>query len=226
VPTGPLAIIFASHREPLVPLFHPRAREHPFVGAQIGVDRDPTAWERYRWQMVAIATVLLVQMLLIVGLFYERHRRRYAEATSRQQMSELAHMNRSATAGALSASIAHEVKQPLAAITANGSAALRWLAKATPDLGEARAALERTIDAARHAGEVIDTIRSMFRKSDDKRLALKPDVMIEEVLALLHGDLQKRGISIDTRLRPGLPEIVANRVQLQQVFFECARQCC
>jgi hypothetical protein len=83
VPTGPLAIIFASHREPLVPLFHPRAREHPFVGAQIGVDRDPTAWERYRWQMVAIATVLLVQMLLIVGLFYERRRRRYAETAPR-----------------------------------------------------------------------------------------------------------------------------------------------
>jgi C4-dicarboxylate-specific signal transduction histidine kinase len=134
-------------------------------------------------------------------------------------MSELAHLNRSATAGELSASIAHEVKQPLSAIAANGSAALRWLAKATPDLGEARAALERIVDAARHAGEVIDTIRSMFRKSDDERLALKPDVVIEEVLALLHTDLQRRGILIETRLRPGLPAIEANRVQLQQVIL-------
>jgi signal transduction histidine kinase len=181
--------------------------------------RDPTAWERYRWQMVTIATALLVQMFLIVGLFYERHRRRHAEATSRQHLSELAHMNRSATAGELSASIAHEVKQPLSAITANGSAALRWLAKATPDLDEARAALERIVDGARHAGEVIDTIRSMFRKSDDERQALKPNVLIEEVLTLLHGDFQRRGISIETRLRPGLPEIEANRVQLQQVFL-------
>jgi signal transduction histidine kinase len=181
--------------------------------------RDPTAWERYRWQMVAITTALLVQMFLIVGLFYERHRRRRAEATSRQHLSELAHMNRSTTAGELSASIAHEVKQPLAAITANGGAALRWLAKATPDLDEARAALERIVDGARHAGEVIDTIRSMFRKSDDERLALKPDLVIEEVLALLHGDFQRRGISIQTRLHAGIPEIEANRVQLQQVIL-------
>jgi signal transduction histidine kinase len=181
--------------------------------------RDPSPWERYRWQIVANAAALLMQMFLIVGLFYERHRRRHAEATSRQHLSELAHMNRSATAGELSASIAHEVKQPLSAITANGSAALRWLAKATPDLDEARAALERIVDGAHHAGEVIDTIRSMFRKSDDERLALKPNVVIEEVLALLHSDFQRRGISIDTRLRPGLPEIEANRVQLQQVFL-------
>jgi signal transduction histidine kinase len=115
-------------------------------------------------QIVAIATALLMQMFLIVGLLYERHRRRYAEATSRQHLSELAHMNRSATAGELSASIAHEIKQLLGAIAANGSAALRWLAKATPDLDEARAALERIVDAARHGGAVIDTIRSMFRK--------------------------------------------------------------
>jgi ABC-type uncharacterized transport system substrate-binding protein len=80
--------------------------------------RDPTAWERYRWQIVTIAGALLVQMSLIVGLFYERRRRRFAEVESRRRLSELAHMNRTATAGALSASIAHEIKQPLAAIAA------------------------------------------------------------------------------------------------------------
>ena len=89
--------------------------------------REPTAWERYRWKIVTIAGALLVQTSLIVGLFYERRRRRFAEVESRQRLSELAHMNRTATAGALSASIAHEIKQPLAAIAANGSAALRWL---------------------------------------------------------------------------------------------------
>jgi hypothetical protein len=99
--------------------------------------RDPTAWERYRWQMVAIATALLAQMFLIAGLFYERHRRRQARQRH-VSICPMAHMNRSATAGELSATIAHEVKQPLAAITANGSAALRWLKKATPDLDEAK----------------------------------------------------------------------------------------
>ena len=65
----------------------------------------------------------------------------------------------------------------------------------------------------------IPQFRSMFRKSDEERLALKPNVVIEEVLALLHGDLQRRGISVETRLHPGIPEIEANRVQLQQVIL-------
>jgi hypothetical protein len=128
------------------------------------VFRDPTAWEQYHWQIAMIAAALLVQTLLIAGLFFERHRRRKAETVSRERLSELAHMNRNHTAGELSASIAHEVKQPLAAIAANGSAGLRWLAKATPNLGEARAAFERIVDAALRAGDVIDTIRSMFKK--------------------------------------------------------------
>jgi signal transduction histidine kinase len=136
--------------------------------------RDPSVWERYRWQIAAIAAALLVQTLLIAGLFFERHRRRKAEAVSRERLSELAHMNRRRTAGELSASIAHEVKQPLAAIAANGSAGLRWLAKATPNLGEARAAFQHIVDAAHRAGDVIDTIRSMFKKSDDEKIALTP----------------------------------------------------
>ena len=181
--------------------------------------RESSAWEQYRWQIVIIAGVLLVQSLLIVGLLYEHRRRRHAETASRQRMSELAHMNRSSTAGELSASIAHEVKQPLAAITANGSAALRWLANATPDLGQVRAALEHILDAARHAGDVTDTIRALFKKSDGERFALNTNVVIEEVLAVLRRDLQRRGVFVETRLRAGLSEIVANRVQLQQVIL-------
>ena len=158
-------------------------------------------------------------MLLIGGLFYERHRRRYAEAASREHMSELAHVNRSATAGELSASIAHEVKQPLAAITANGGAALRWLAKATPDLGEARAALQRMVDAAHHAGDIIHTVRLMFKKSDGERFAVNANALIKDVLTLLRGDLERRRILVETRLRADPPEIVASRVQLQQVIL-------
>jgi hypothetical protein len=131
--------------------------------------RDPTAWERYHWQIAMIAGALLVQTLLIVGLFYKRHRRRNAEAASRQHLSELAHMNRSVTAGELSTSIAHEMMQPLAAILTNGNAGLRWLAKATPNLDQVRASLESVIAAAHHAGNAIRTIRSMFKKSNDEK---------------------------------------------------------
>ena len=181
--------------------------------------RDPTAWERYRWQILAIVGALLVQMSLIVGLFYERRRRRFAEVESRRRLSELAHMNRTATAGALSASIAHEIKQPLAAIAASGSATLRWLRRTTPDLDEAQESMERVVGAAHHASDVIDTIRSMFKRSDHKKGALGINVLIEEVLAVLHNDFLRRKIIVQTRLGTGLPAIMANRVQLQQVIL-------
>jgi len=181
--------------------------------------RDPTAWERYRWQIVIIAAALLVQTLLIAGLFYERHRRREAEAASRQHLSELAHMNRNSTAGELSASIAHEITQPLAAIMTNGKAGLHWLAKATPDLDQVRACFEAVIAATHHAGNVIRAIRSMFKKSDDERVALNPSRLIQEVLELLRVNLRRRRISVETRLSADVPEIMGNRVQLQQVIL-------
>ena len=165
------------------------------------------------------AGALLVQTLLIVGLFYERHRRRNAEVASRQHLSELAHINRSSTAGELSASIAHEMLQPLAAIMTNGNAGLRWLAKAKPNLDQARASFEGVIAAARHAGNVIHTIRSMFKKGHDEKVALNPNWLIEEVLELLHVNLRQRRILVETHLTADLPEIMVNRVQLQQVIL-------
>jgi signal transduction histidine kinase len=181
--------------------------------------RDPTAWERYHWQIAMIAGALLLQTFLIVRLLYEHRRRRNAEAASRQHLSELAHMNRSSTAGELSASIAHEMLQPLAAIMTNGNAGLRWLAKAKPNLDKVRGSIEGVIAAAEHAGNVIRTIRSMFRKSDDEKVALNPNQLIQEVLELLRVNLRQRGILVKTRLSADLPEIMGNRVQLQQVIL-------
>ena len=181
--------------------------------------RDPTAWERYRWQIAIIAGALLLQTLLIVGLFYERHRRREAEVASRQHLSELAHMNRNSTAGELSASIAHEITQPLAAIMTNGKAGLHWLAKAKPDLDQVRASFEAVIAATYHAGNVIRAIRSMFKKSDEERVAVNPNRLVQEVLELLRVNLRRRRISVETRLSADLPEIMGNRVQLQQVIL-------
>jgi C4-dicarboxylate-specific signal transduction histidine kinase len=181
--------------------------------------RDPTAWERYRWQITMIAGALLVQTFLIVGLLYEHHRRRNAEAASRQHLSELAHVNRRSTAGELSASIAHEMLQPLAAIVAGGNAGLRWLAKAKPNLDRARASFEGVIAAAQHASNVVHTIRSMFKKSDDEKFALDLNRLIQEVLEILRVNLRQRGVSLETRLSTGLPEIIGNHVQLQQVIL-------
>jgi C4-dicarboxylate-specific signal transduction histidine kinase len=100
-------------------------------------------------------------------------------------------MNRSSTAGELLASIAHEMMQPLTAIVASGNAGLRWLARAKPNLDKARASLGGVIAAAEHAGNVIRTIRSMFKKSDDEKVALNPNQLIQEVLELLRDNLRQ-----------------------------------
>ena len=96
--------------------------------------RDPTAWEKYRLQILAIFAALLLQAALICWLIYEHRRRHLAEVLARNSMSELTHMNRVATAGELSASIAHEVNQPLTGIVTRASAARRWLAAERPDI--------------------------------------------------------------------------------------------
>lgn len=181
--------------------------------------RLPTAWEQYRGQILMIVSALLAQMLVIAILFYERRRRRFAEAVSRQRMSELSHMNRSATAGELSASIAHEITQPLQAITSNGNAGLALLAKTMPDLREAREAFQDIVDEAHRANGILGTIRSMFKKSDQEKVALDINTVIQEVLAILHGDFLRRRILVQTRLQTDLPLVTANRVQLQQVIL-------
>lgn len=117
------------------------------------------------------------------------------------------------------ASIAHQINQPLAAIAANGSAGLRWLDKEVPNLREVRAALERVVRDVHHADDVVRTIRAMFKKGDQNGVSQDVNKLIWEVLGLLRGDLQKRQVSVQTDILPELPEIVADRVQLQQVIL-------
>jgi hypothetical protein len=106
------------------------------VGSEIRF-RSPTAWEQYRWQIMLISAALVLQSFLIAGLFYEHRRRRQAEVEASRRMAELAHMNRSAAIGQMSASIAHEINQPLGAIAMYAVAGLRWLAKDVPNVDEA-----------------------------------------------------------------------------------------
>ena len=180
----------------------------------------PTAWDQYRWQILLIAAVLFTQTLLILGLLYEHQRRRRAEVQSLQRMTELAHLNRVATAGELSASIAHEVKQPLAAIVAQCSAGLRWLAQATPDLDEARAALNKIMFAGNRASEIVDDLRSMFRKESSGRRPLDVNNLLANVIELTRHEAQKHGILVHTTFFDGpKPQTLGEPAQLEQVFL-------
>ena len=182
--------------------------------------RDPTLWSQYRWLLILIASVILTEAALIIGLLYEHRRRRVAEVQSFQRMSELAHLNRLATAGELSASIAHEVKQPLAAMVAQSGAAMRWLAQKTPNLAEARAALGKIQVAGDRASQVVENLRSMFRKESSERRPLDVNSLIENVLGLTRREAQKHGVEVQVSLFEGpMPETSGDQAQLEQVFL-------
>ena len=131
--------------------------------------KPPTLWELYRWQVLAIAAVILLQAALILGLLWEHRRRRRLEVEGRQRMAELAHMNRQATAGHLSASIAHELNQPLGAILNNAEAAALMVASPSPNLEEIKAILDDIKRDDQRAGEVIKRLGVSSRRGPSTR---------------------------------------------------------
>jgi signal transduction histidine kinase len=192
------------------------------VGSEIRF-RSPTAWEQYRWQIMLISAALVLQSLLIGGLFYEHRRRRQAEVEASRRMAELAHMNRSAAIGQMSASIAHEIKQPLAAIVMNASAGLHWLAKDTPNVEEAAHALKNIVGNGNRATRVVETLRAMFKKEISNHTLVDINDAIREVLTLLHIELDEHEVLTKATLKDGLPRVMADRVQFQQVIFNLVR---
>jgi len=181
--------------------------------------RQATAWEQYRWQIVLIGIAFVLQSGLIVGLVHEHRQRRRAEMAANRRMSELAQVSRVATAGELSASIAHEINQPLAAIVANANAALRWLANAAPDLGEASAALKRIVNEGHRASEVIGSVRAMFKKDEQPKQPLDINALIVETLRLTRAQAETGSVALHTQFIDRIPLVSGNRVQLQQVLL-------
>jgi signal transduction histidine kinase/ABC-type uncharacterized transport system substrate-binding protein len=185
--------------------------------------RPPTAWDQYRWQISLIAAAFLLQSALIAGLAFEHRRRRNAEVVARRSMGELANMNRVATAGELSASIAHEMKQPLAAMVTNVRAGLRWLGADEPNLEETRVALQNVVKDGNRAAEVIDSVRAMFKKEQTGRTQLNMNDLISSVLYLLRDELRPQDIILRTNLDPQLPPVQGHRGELQQVILNLVR---
>jgi len=184
--------------------------------------RPPTAWEQYKTPISWITAAILVQALLIAWLLHERQYRRRAERTARETFSELAQLNRMATAGELSATIAHEVRQPLTAIAAMASAALRWLSRENPDIGKARDALDKVLVAGNHANDVITNARAMFEKDTQEKVPTDINKLVKTVLGLVYMDLRKHSIETNVNLSEQLPTIFGNEVQLQQVILNLA----
>jgi C4-dicarboxylate-specific signal transduction histidine kinase len=145
--------------------------------------------------------------------------RKRAQNALQVARAELAHATRLTTMGELTASIAHEVRQPITAAVTSARTALRWLEAQPPELGEVREALSRIVRAGKRAGDVIGRIRALVTKAPPRKDSLEINAAIREVVELTSGEAVKNGISVRMDLAEGLPLIQGDRVQLQQVIL-------
>src|SRR5262245_12683812 len=156
----------------------------------------------------------------IYGLGREITELKDAETKLREAQQELALAARHTTLAAMSAAIAHEIKQPLGAIVANANAGLRWLTRTPPSLGEARDTFKDIVVAGHRANEVVQSVRAMFSRANQAGVAIDVNDLIRETIALLRGDLEAASVSVELELAPEVPLISGHRGQLQQVRFD------
>jgi PAS domain S-box-containing protein len=148
--------------------------------------------------------------------------RKCAEEAVRQIQGEFAHAARISMLGELTASIAHEVNQPLAAIATSGAASLRWLAAETPNLDEVRDLAKRTVADAQRAAAIISRIRAMAERRDPERLTLSLNALVEDAITFLSHELAANEVVLDLRLETDLPDLIVDRTQMQQVIVNLA----
>ncbi|MGA7126307.1 MAG: AAA family ATPase [Chthoniobacterales bacterium] len=144
---------------------------------------------------------------------------RQKEVSLREAQSNLAHVSRLTTMGELTASIAHEISQPLAAVVTNADASLRWLSGDSPDLVEAREAIRRITRDGKRAGEVISRMRSLFKKASTAKERLDINGVIEEAVILAQSEVKRNRVTLQTQFTSDLPLIMGDRIQLEQVIL-------
>src|SRR5438477_8183279 len=142
-----------------------------------------------------------------------------AEEALRQAQADLAHINRVTTMGELTASLAHEVNQPIAAAVTDANTCLRWLTRDHPDLEEAREASSRVVKDATRAAEIIARVRLVFKKGVAQRELVDVNELIREMIILLRNEISRHSISVRTELAERLPQVMGDRVQFQQVMM-------
>jgi C4-dicarboxylate-specific signal transduction histidine kinase len=183
---------------------------------------------RVRWYLVATSTEFdkNSEPIRVSGTFRDITPRRKAqqeaermEENLRATRREIARISRQTTVGAMAASIAHEINQPLSALVTNGGIGLRLLANADSDIDEVREVLKRIIDDGHRAGHIVASIRAMFGKDQREKTPVSIRDLVYEVLALVHGELESQRVSLQVQLHRELPPVMADRVQLQQVFL-------
>lgn len=181
--------------------------------------RDPTFWETYRWQSIAIAAVILIQAALISILLHEHKKRNDAEKEARGRMTELAHANRQVTAGELSSSIAHELNQPLGAILTNAETAELILQSPAPDLVELKEILADIRRDDQRASHVLERLRGFLKRAPFEVRDLDLNEVMREAFGLLAVQASARNVALYLQPAAGDLRVKGDPVQLQQVIL-------
>jgi C4-dicarboxylate-specific signal transduction histidine kinase len=189
--------------------------EHLFMWRIAPPTHEPAPFFRF--------VAFLIATLLVTGLMEVKRRaeasRSRAEDALRHANLDLARISRATTMGELTASVAHEVNQPITASLTNAKTCLRWLAADTPNLEEAREAARRIVEDQTRAAEIINRIRGFFKKGTQQRELVHMNELIQEMVIMLRGETARYSVSVRTELAPNLPRITGDRVQLQQVLM-------
>ena len=185
-------------------------------GSQIDF-REPTVWERYSWQLASVFVVLLLQAGLISVLLLEHRRRQHAEVQSRQRMAELARVMRFSTAGELTASIAHEINQPLGSILTNAETAQAILKSPNPDIVELNEIVGDIVRDDRRATEVIRRMRSLLTKAPFELKNFDLNDLVRDTIEFL--STLPRKVELVSVVAPDALPILGDRIQLQQVIL-------
>ena len=191
------------------------AYEHFFLWRTTPPAHEPVAFLRF--------AAFLLATLLVTGLIEMKSRveqsRNRAEEALRQSQADLERINRLTTMGELTASLAHEVNQPIAAAVTDANTCLRWLMRDPIDVEEARQAASRVIKDATRASDIINRIRSLFKKGTPQRALVDVNEIIREMVVLLRGEATRYAMLVRTELAADIPEVMGDRVQLQQVLM-------
>src|SRR5438270_1248713 len=183
----------------------------PVHEAQVKASLDQTS--------LALAVAGITFIILVLASAASLFERKRAEEALRQAQADLARVNRVSTMAELTASLAHEVNQPISAAVTNADACLRWLAGDTPNLEKARAAAMGMVKDGKRAAEIINRIRLLFKKGTPPRELLDVNEAVREMIVLLRSEAAQYSISVRTELAADLPQVMGDRVQLQQVMM-------
>lgn len=185
--------------------------------------REPNVWQRYRWQFIAVAIVLLAQAVAIAGLILERRRRRIAELRERQRLMEVIHLNCSAIAGAMSASVAHELGQPLGAIQSNAEAAVIHLQQSPPDIIKIGSILTRILHDNKRAASITTHFRRLLKKQGEAETReIDLNDIITETMEIVGAEALKNGVDLVVYKPNGALPVRVDFIQLQQVLINIA----